>query len=187
MKIYNYDRETAEYTGESTAEKNQMGGGYLLPAFATFENPPAFGDLEKAFFENSTWIVKPYYKGKNQVDLKTKFVSQVDYYGDIKEGFQYITEETAQELVQVPDMYLTSNGVLEKLSECEYAKLIRQKAITKRKKQIENELKELDTKRVRAICEPEPKDAHSGETWLEYYNNQIFELRTEYTNLQNEV
>lgn len=45
------------------------------------------------------------------------------------------------------------------------------------KKQIQEQLVALDQKRIRAICEPELKNAEEGETWLEYYNSQIFELR----------
>lgn len=54
----------------------------------------------------------------------------------------------------------------------------------KRINEIHTELDELDLKRVRAMCEPELKDTEAGETWLEYYNNQIKELRTELNNLE---
>ena len=54
----------------------------------------------------------------------------------------------------------------------------------KRIAEIHTELDELDLKRVRALCEPELKDAEAGITWLEYYNNQINELRTELNGLE---
>ena len=44
---------------------------------------------------------------------------------------------------------------------------------------IKTELAELDSKRIRAICESETKDAETGETWLDYYNNQVKELRNQ--------
>ena len=42
---------------------------------------------------------------------------------------------------------------------------------------IRQNLDNLDKKRIRAICEPEIKDTETGETWLDYYNSQIQELR----------
>lgn len=45
--------------------------------------------------------------------------------------------------------------------------------------QIENKLKTLDEKRIRAICENEIKDTQTGETWLDYYNKQIINIRKE--------
>lgn len=42
---------------------------------------------------------------------------------------------------------------------------------------------ELDSKRIRAICEPSIKDELTGETWLDYYNNQVAVLREELKNL----
>ena len=52
-----------------------------------------------------------------------------------------------------------------------------------RKEEITEELKILDTKRIRAICEPELKDKTKGISWLEYYNEQIKILRDEYNSI----
>ena len=46
------------------------------------------------------------------------------------------------------------------------------------KENLKQELNELDKKRIRAICENEVKDNSSGQTWLEFYNNKIQELRS---------
>ena len=43
------------------------------------------------------------------------------------------------------------------------------------KQQLLNQIDELDKKRIRAVCEPSQKD--ENQTWLEYYTNQIIELR----------
>lgn len=48
---------------------------------------------------------------------------------------------------------------------------------------IKYELEELDRKRIRAICEPSDKEP--GLSWLEFYNQQIAELREELDNLQS--
>ena len=57
------------------------------------------------------------------------------------------------------------------------------KEIKQRKAEIESELLELDSKRIRAICEPSIKDETTGETWLDYYNNQVAILREELKSL----
>ena len=48
---------------------------------------------------------------------------------------------------------------------------------------LKSKLEELDTKRIRAICENEIKDETTGETWVEYYNSQVIELRKQLNNL----
>lgn len=40
---------------------------------------------------------------------------------------------------------------------------------------IQNQLDELDKKRIRAICEPSMKT--ETESWLDFYNKQVLELR----------
>ena len=45
----------------------------------------------------------------------------------------------------------------------------------------------IDSKRIRAICEPSVKDEESGQTWLEYYNAQILELREKLQTLQERI
>lgn len=44
---------------------------------------------------------------------------------------------------------------------------------------LQLQISELDRKRIRAICEPSVKDETTGQTWLEYYNLQVQELRTQ--------
>lgn len=50
--------------------------------------------------------------------------------------------------------------------------------------EIKQELSELDTKRIRAIAEPSLKNEETGETWLEYYNSEILDLRNELEGLK---
>ena len=49
------------------------------------------------------------------------------------------------------------------------------------------QLQSLDLKRIRAVCEPSVKDETTGETWLEYYNSQIFEKREQLQELQESM
>lgn len=58
-----------------------------------------------------------------------------------------------------------------------------QEANCARKKAILKEISELDFKTIRPIREDGIKDEVTGETWLEFYQNKIIELRNEYNNL----
>lgn len=73
--------------------------------------------------------------------------------------------------------YSNENGVWKQLTEeeAQYKQLKIQNAI--RINEIQAELNDLDRKRIRAIAEPALKD--ENQTWLEYYNLQIIELRNE--------
>lgn len=44
-------------------------------------------------------------------------------------------------------------------------------------KTLQNKINELELKRVRALAEPGVKDESTGQTYLEYYTEQIVELR----------
>lgn len=44
---------------------------------------------------------------------------------------------------------------------------------------IDSQLRDIDEKRIRAMCEPELYNIETGETWLEFYNNQAIALRKE--------
>ena len=52
---------------------------------------------------------------------------------------------------------------------------------------LNESIKELDLKRSRAICEPSVKDETTGQTWLEYYNAQILDLRSQIQTLQERI
>lgn len=60
---------------------------------------------------------------------------------------------------------------------------LEQKQKSERKEEIKNKLQELDLKRIRAVCENEIKDEEKEETWLDFYNKQILELRSELSSL----
>lgn len=83
-----------------------------------------------------------------------------------------------------PEKYSLIEGVLTDISGTpEY-----QGKITQREKEamvtdLKLQIEELDKKRVRAICEPEIKDMESGQTWLEYYTQQVQALRAQIAGL----
>ena len=94
--------------------------------------------------------------------------------------FQKVTEEIANDILQFPDKYKQIDNQLVDISGTEeYRQYLHEEEIAERKSQIESELIELDSKRIRAICEPTVKDEDTGETWLDYYNSQVLLLRNE--------
>ncbi len=50
-----------------------------------------------------------------------------------------------------------------------------QEAKTQQKLELQRQIDELDKKRIRAVCEPSMKTP--TQSWLEYYNEQVAELR----------
>ena len=84
-------------------------------------------------------------------------------------------EETQDEYILDGDEYI--------LKDAQWEEKQRQKEKEEEKISIKSQLKELDEKRIRAICENEIKDETTGETWLEYYNTQVIELRRQLNNL----
>jgi len=47
------------------------------------------------------------------------------------------------------------------------------------------QLEELDKKRIRAVCENEIKDETTGETWLDFYNKEIVNIRNKIAVLES--
>lgn len=72
----------------------------------------------------------------------------------------------------------------EKLNTEECSKALEKKQNEFKKQEIQIQMNELDRKRIRALCEPELKDAESGITWLEYYNTEIQTLREQLNALE---
>ena len=52
---------------------------------------------------------------------------------------------------------------------------------------LNSQINELDLKRIRAVCEPSIKDETTGETWLEYYNAQVLDLRNQINTLKERI
>lgn len=81
--------------------------------------------------------------------------------------------ETATCLYALEDDEIIENGLPVKNQnyESEQAEILKEKTQSELLKQLED----LDKKRIRAICEPEMKT--ETQSWLEYYNQQIAEIR----------
>lgn len=57
------------------------------------------------------------------------------------------------------------------------------KAKVRKIEELKLKLEELDKQRIRALCEPSNRT--DDQTWLEYYNEQIINIRREIQSLQN--
>ncbi|HIZ28886.1 MAG TPA: hypothetical protein H9673_06830 [Candidatus Adamsella sp.] len=186
---YSYNTEDKIFSGKYPAIKNpRRQSEYLLPAMATFREPPLINKDEVAIWDGNDWVVEPDYRGEKQVEVKTKLISAIEYIGKIKDGFQRISDEMAEDIGLNPEKYKEIAGVLSDISNTEeYKKTIEQNQLKIRKTEIERSLYDLDIKRIRAMCEPSVKDEATGETWLEYYNNQVIELRNELNQIETEI
>lgn len=79
-----------------------------------------------------------------------------------------------------PEKYEVAEGKLVDISQTEkYQAKIAQREKELKMAELTAQIEELDKKRVRAIAEPALKDPLAGETWLDYYTQQILLLRAE--------
>ena len=86
-----------------------------------------------------------------------------------------ISEELYNDFIKNPNKYIYQNNEI--VSNPNYANEQYQQEILQQIEQIKAQLDNLDSKRIRAVCENEIKDSQTGETWLEYYNSKIIPLR----------
>ena len=96
-----------------------------------------------------------------------------------------VNENIYNQYIAEPIRYTFSN---EKIIENPNYESEKQKEyITNQILEIQRKLDILDTKRIRAVCEDEIRDERTGETWLDYYNSQIYDLRIELNSLETQL
>lgn len=77
-----------------------------------------------------------------------------------------------------PNKYRVIEGILKDISTTpDYMTSQQSKEKEVLKVELKEQIDEIDKKRIRAMCEPSIKDESTGQTWLEYYNLQVQELR----------
>lgn len=90
MKIYNYNKETKEFTTSEEATKNpKEKGKYLIPMCATTIEPIAQKEGFAVCFneKDNTWEYIEDNRGKEVYSTTTKDKSKVDYLGKIKDEY----------------------------------------------------------------------------------------------------
>lgn len=109
---------------------------------------------------------------------RENFIVQYNHYQGMKitENEYGIFATSANEEIQ--------NGEIIDISETsEYQTKILTEQNEQRKAELKTRISKLDLKRIRAGFEPAIKDETTGETYLEYYTNQIITLRNELNRL----
>lgn len=123
MKIYNYNPITFEYTGSQNADldpqetKEQGKNVYLLPANATFLQPPASEPMKARVFKEGSWSYeKDFRKGFYKVDSNLN-VTDITELGDIPEGYILVTEIIGDDIKANPDNYIIDVGTVREKTE----------------------------------------------------------------------
>lgn len=154
MLVYLYDSETGAFLDEYAPQENpKRKGEFLMPVFSTTIKP----QIKKGFvpvFDGQKWIQSPDNRGEEMINLQTGETAICSEFGDVPEGFMLYSQ------------YILTD---------EYRQKCEEDLKTQKRNDILTQIEELDKKRVRAICEPEQKT--ESMTWLEFYTNQIVELR----------
>lgn len=88
-----------------------------------------------------------------------------------------VTETICKDYISDNEKYIYSEEKI--IPNPNYEKILKERNKSEKISQIIEKLNELDSKRIRAVCENQIKDSQTGETWLEYYNSQANELRSE--------
>lgn len=105
-------------------------------------------------------------------------------YPDLPANLIEIDDEQAFAIDCNPDGFRYINGEIVDVSETDdYKAKVQAAENIIKKNQLQSEIDVLDIKRIRAIAEPQLKDADSGQTWLEYYTQQIVVLRAQIAGL----
>lgn len=92
-----------------------------------------------------------------------------------------ISDEVYNEFVDDNLKYIYKSGQI--IANSDYEKLKKQQVVQEEINNLKATLDDLDKKRIRAICENEIKDDVTNETWLDYYNNEISNIRKKITEL----
>ena len=109
------------------------------------------------------------------------FRNQVSLIGNLGRMPEVKTFEGGRKMARLTlvtnEIYKNNNGEIVKNPN--YEEIFKKRKKSEKTSKIIEKLNELDSKRIRAVCENQIKDSQTGETWLEYYNSQANELRNE--------
>lgn len=115
--MYCYDEITKEYTGTAEPLVDPKTGEYLKWGFSTWTAPPEVEEGQKAVTLNGHWIVMSDNRDKKQINLETLEISDVDYLGEEKDGYQFITEAVAEDFKSHPEKYKVIDGIFTDISD----------------------------------------------------------------------
>lgn len=155
MKRFLFDNKTKMFIREFIPQENPLKSGeYLFPKNSTEVVPPVLNENETAVFNGEFWDIIPDYRGLMKINLSTLETEIISSAGGLNKDEMLYSD------------YLLSD---------EYRRFVEQKEREDKISALLEEIKLIDEKRIRAVCEPSLKE--NGQTWLEYYNSKICELR----------
>ena len=96
-----------------------------------------------------------------------------------------VSEEIYTQYLKDTDKFIWDNGTIKENPE--YDSIKKRKRINAEIEQVNEKLSILDLKRIRAVCEDEVRNEKTGETWLDFYNSQIYDLRTRLKSLEAQL
>ena len=167
MKIYIYSKNSGEFLFSSDAQVNPKNKEeYIYPPNSTRVVPPSCARNEVALFNGEYWEKYPDFRGLEQINLDTMEITKVSSIGELKDGNVLYSEYVRTE---------------------EYKNYLRRQEALNNRETLLAEMRDLDKKRIRAICEPSVKDASTGETWLDYYNSEMVDLRQRLLEVDNDI
>lgn len=112
-EIYNYDRITKEYISTSYAELNPVAKKegkivYMLPANATFDEPPAVTENKVAVYTDG-WQIEDDFRGMYKVNeyMQPEIIIEI---GSLAAGYVAITPKQAYTIQADPLYYIYDNG-----------------------------------------------------------------------------
>lgn len=98
MLLYLYDKDSKEYTLTQEAQRNpKRPTEFLRPANSTTEQLPDYNkETETVVFEGH-WVIKPDYRGQEALNLETLQFETIDYIGEVKKGYQILTDTVRED------------------------------------------------------------------------------------------
>lgn len=123
----------------------------------------------------------------NYIYIENNKINGCGQFPVLNEEFQNIevSEEVYNRFLEDTDYYIWENGAI--IDNPKYQTIKEKENIRKQIEEINEKLSVLDLKRIRAVCEDEIRNEKTGETWLDFYNSQIYDLRTKLNSLEDQL
>ena len=130
MLAYRYDTDTKEFIGLQYAQKDQLGGGYLLPANCTFKEPPdkVDGYIQIYNIDTETWQQVRDNRGHYEVREDDFTFDIVKYIGEAREGYIFVADDVYVNYLADSDRYkIVDHKVIDIIDTEEYKEIKRLK------------------------------------------------------------
>jgi hypothetical protein len=113
MLIYLYDKDSKEYTLTREAQRNpHRPTEFLKPTNSTTEQLPDYNKETETVVYEGHWVIKPDYRGQEALNLETLQFETINYIGDVKLGYQILTDSVREDFEAHRDCYKVKNGEL---------------------------------------------------------------------------